>query len=102
MADVCANKISEENLGINLGLEKKAEFTGADLSIKLNLLGCDVAYFGDNAPRRDDPDISDMVWSDIPGGIYRKLFFNKDQTRLCGDIMVGDASDYSLLHTMCV
>ena len=100
MADVCAKTIAKDNLGIDLGLDKKAEFTGADLSTKLKLLGCDVASFGENAPKPDDPDISEMVWSDIPGGIYRKLFFNKDRTRLRGGIMVGDASDYSLLYTM--
>eukprot|EP00562_Extubocellulus_spinifer_P004164 CAMPEP_0178527834 /NCGR_PEP_ID=MMETSP0696-20121128/31482_1 /TAXON_ID=265572 /ORGANISM="Extubocellulus spinifer, Strain CCMP396" /LENGTH=1148 /DNA_ID=CAMNT_0020159451 /DNA_START=79 /DNA_END=3525 /DNA_ORIENTATION=+ len=100
MAEVCAKTIAEESLGVELGLEEKPAFTGADLSTKLKLLGCDVASFGDNQPKPDDEDVSEMVWDDIKGGIYRKLIFNKDRTKLRGGILVGDAGDYAQLHRL--
>eukprot|EP00567_Pseudictyota_dubia_P014320 CAMPEP_0197441104 /NCGR_PEP_ID=MMETSP1175-20131217/7454_1 /TAXON_ID=1003142 /ORGANISM="Triceratium dubium, Strain CCMP147" /LENGTH=1146 /DNA_ID=CAMNT_0042971331 /DNA_START=506 /DNA_END=3946 /DNA_ORIENTATION=- len=100
MAEVCAKTVAAESLGYDLGLDEVPEFTGADLSTKLKLLGCDVASFGETHPAEDDPDISSMVWNDAEGGIYRKLHFNKDRTKLKGGILVGDASDYSRLHTM--
>lgn len=73
-----------------------------DLSTKLKLLGCDVASFGENQPSPDDPDVSNLVWNDPLGGIYRKLIFNKAGSRLRGGILVGDASDYSKLHALAV
>mmetsp|Transcript_21805 Transcript_21805/g.64288 ORF Transcript_21805/g.64288 Transcript_21805/m.64288 type:complete len:1143 (-) Transcript_21805:240-3668(-) len=102
MADVCAKTIAADTLGYDLKLagDDRPEFTGADLSTKLKLLGCDVASFGETHPSEDDPDISSMVWNDSEGGIYRKLNFSKDRTKLKGGILVGDASDYSRLHTM--
>ena len=76
--------------------------TKTDLSTKLKLLGCDVASFGENQPSPDDPDVSNLVWNDPLGGIYRKLIFNKAGSRLRGGILVGDASDYSKLHALAV
>jgi len=100
MAGVCAKTVAEEELGIELGLNEEPAFTGADLSTKLKLLGCDVASFGENQPSPDDTDVSDLVWNDTIGGIYRKLIFNKAGTKLRGGILVGDASDYSKLHKL--
>ena len=100
MADICAKIVAEESLGLDLNLDEKPAFTGADLSTKLKLLGCDVASFGDNQPKPDDTDVSEMVWDDIPGGIYRKLIFNKDRSKLRGGILVGDAGDYTQLHRL--
>eukprot|EP00986_Skeletonema_menzelii_P003444 scaffold1049_cov152-Skeletonema_menzelii.AAC.15 len=102
MAGVCSKIIAQEELGYDLGLEEKPAFTGADLSTKLKLLGCDVASFGENQPNPDDADVSNLVWNDPIGGIYRKLIFNKAGTRLRGGILVGDASDYSKLHKLAV
>jgi nitrite reductase (NADH) large subunit len=100
MAGVCAKVVAEKELGIELGLDTVPAFTGADLSTKLKLLGCDVASFGENQPSPDDPDVSNLVWNDPLGGIYRKLIFNKAGTKLRGGILVGDASDYTKLHAL--
>ena len=102
MAGVCSKIVAEEELGLDLGLEDSPAFTGADLSTKLKLLGCDVASFGENQPPADDPDVSSLVWNDPLGGIYRKLIFNKAGTKLRGGILVGDAGDYTKLHALAV
>jgi len=102
MAGVCSKVVAQEELGYDLGLKETPAFTGADLSTKLKLLGCDVASFGENQPNPDDQDVSNLVWNDPIGGIYRKLIFNKAGTRLRGGILVGDASDYSKLHKLAV
>ena len=100
MAGVCAKIVPEKEVGIKLDLDEEPAFTGADLSTKLKLLGCDVASFGENQPPQDDPDVSNLVWNDPLGGIYRKLIFNKAGTKLRGGILVGDASDYTKLHKL--
>eukprot|EP00980_Cylindrotheca_fusiformis_P030772 scaffold25410_cov117-Cylindrotheca_fusiformis.AAC.5 len=100
MADVCS-KVVANDLGIKT-LEKLPAFTGADMSTKLKLLGCDVASFGVNQPKADDTDVQELVWNDPFLGVYRKLIFNKDGTNLRGGILVGDASDYTALHKLAV
>jgi len=100
MAEVCSKIIAQDDLGLDLDLDELPAFEGADMSTKLKLLGCDVASFGTNQPTPDDQDVSEMVWDDIQGGIYRKLIFNKDRTRLRGGILVGDAADYTQLHKL--
>lgn len=67
-------------------------FTGTDLSTKLKLMGCDVASFGDyEAPaERAVP----LTFDDTFGGVYKKLLFSLDGTKLLGGILVGDASEY--------
>lgn len=100
MASVCSKVVAKDELGINSDLEEVPSFTGADLSTKLKLLGCDVASFGEN--QADDADVSSLVWNDPLAGIYRKLIFNKDGTRLRGGVLVGDAGDYSKLHALAI
>jgi nitrite reductase (NADH) large subunit len=102
MANVCAKQVAKD-LGILTGEEEDLpSFTGADMSTKLKLLGCDVASFGVNQPKPDDTDVSELVWNDPLTGVYRKLIFNKAGTRLRGGILVGDASDYDTLHRLSV
>ena len=103
MADVAAKKIASQ-LGLATAPEEDdmPRFTGADMSTKLKLLGCDVASFGVNQPRPDDEDVSNLVWNDSVNGVYRKLIFNKAGTKLRGGILVGDASDYDTLHRLAV
>lgn len=98
MAGVAAETIAKD-LEYDLG-DIAPAFTGADLSTKLKLLGCDVASFGVNQPSPDDTDVSEMIWNDKDNGIYRKLIFNKEKTVLRGGILVGDAADYSKLHQL--
>lgn len=100
MADIAA-KCAAKDLGL-IDDNDIPEFTGADLSTKLKLLGCDVASFGVNQPKPEDEDVSEMVWNDPLNGIYRKLIFNKVGTKLRGGILVGDASDYAMLHKLAV
>lgn len=100
MAGVAAKIVAEESLGVSTEDGEKPAFTGADLSTKLKLLGCDVASFGVNQPKPDDEDVNSMVWNDPVSGIYRKLIFNKAGTKLRGGILVGDASDYTKLHKL--
>jgi nitrite reductase (NADH) large subunit len=104
MANVAAKCVADQ-LGIvpfDKDEDQRPAFTGADMSTKLKLLGCDVASFGVNQPRPDDEDVSYLTWNDPVGGVYRKLVLNKDGTKLRGGILVGDASDYDALHTLAV
>lgn len=100
MAGVAAKCVAED-LGYAINSETPA-FTGADLSTKLKLLGCDVASFGENQPQPDDTDVSELVWNDPVSRVYRKLIFNKAGTKLRGGILVGEASDYAILHRLAV
>lgn len=100
MAGVAAKAVASD-LGI-ASITELPEFTGADMSTKLKLLGCDVASFGVNQPRSDDTDVSELVWNDPVSGVYRKLILNKAGTRVRGGILVGDAADYDKLHKLAV
>ncbi len=73
-------------------------FAGTDLSTKLKLMGCDVASFGDyEAPiERATP----LVFEDPFAGVYKKLLFSLDGTRLLGGILVGDASSYGVCSVL--
>ena len=78
---------------------RDAKFTGTDLSTKLKLMGVDVASFGDY--ETSDDQTQPLVFEDPFGGIYKKLFFSFDGKRLLGGILVGDASDYGTLVSVC-
>jgi nitrite reductase (NADH) large subunit len=71
------------------------QFTGTDLSTKLKLMGVDVASFGDYEARPETA--TPLTYEDPFRGIYRKLLFDPDGTRLLGGILVGEASDYGTL-----
>jgi NAD(P)H-dependent nitrite reductase large subunit/NAD(P)H-dependent nitrite reductase small subunit len=73
-------------------------FAGADLSTKLKLMGVDVASFG----RHEAPpeEARALVYEDPFGGVYKKLLFSHDGTRLVGGVLVGDANDYSRLLSL--
>jgi len=73
----------------------KRSFAGTDLSTKLKLMGVDVASFGtyELAPEQATP----LVFEDPFAGVYKKLLFSPDGTRLLGGILVGDADDYGKL-----
>ncbi|MEO0768659.1 MAG: nitrite reductase large subunit NirB [Cyanobacteria bacterium J06649_4] len=71
------------------------QFTGADMSTKLKLLGVDVASFGDNFAKT--PGAKELAISDTVAGTYKKLVVNEDGSLLLGGILVGDASAYGTL-----
>ena len=73
-------------------------FTGTDLSTKLKLMDVDVASFGDYELGTDRA--QPLVFEDPFAGIYKKLLFDHEGTRLLGGILVGDAEDYSMLSVL--
>ncbi|MFE9253617.1 nitrite reductase large subunit NirB [Streptomyces sp. NPDC006879] len=73
------------------------QFTGADLSTKLKLLGVDVASFGD--AHGTTKGSLDVVYSDSRSGIYKKLVMASDG-RLLGGVLVGEADAYALLRPL--
>lgn len=74
------------------------EFTGADMSTKLKLLGVDVASFGDAHATTEGA--LELVYSDAVAGVYKKLVISEDGTQLLGGVLVGDASAYGVLRPM--
>jgi nitrite reductase (NADH) large subunit len=68
-------------------------FAGFDMSTKLKLLGVDVASFGDILAERTAARA--LLYEDPFRGIYKKLVFNSDGTRLIGGVLVGEASEYA-------
>jgi nitrite reductase (NADH) large subunit len=75
-----------------------AEFTGADLSAKLKLMGVDVASFGDAFG--EEQGSRAVVLRDDIARVYKRLVLNADTGRVTGGILVGDASAYQLLRLM--
>ncbi len=73
---------------------KQVEFSGADMSTKLKLMGVDVASFGDALANTD----RSIVYEDLVKGIYKKLVLNQSGDKLIGGSLVGDTSDYAQLH----
>ena len=75
-----------------------ARFAGGDLSAKLKLMGVDVASFG--AYEAAAESAAPLVLDDPFAGVYRKLVFSSDGSRLLGGVLVGDASDYAKLAAL--
>lgn len=75
-----------------------AQFSGADMSTKLKLLGVEVASFGDAHGRT--PQSKSYSWSNEPQEIYKKIVVSEDGKTLLGGVLVGDSSDYSTLLQM--
>jgi nitrite reductase (NADH) large subunit len=68
------------------------QFTGADMSTKLKLMGVDVASLGD--AHATNPDAQCCTLVDERAGVYKKLVISKDGKQLLGAVMVGEAADY--------
>ncbi|ELI3523456.1 nitrite reductase large subunit [Vibrio vulnificus] len=73
----------------------EVEFSGADMSTKLKLLGVDVASIGD--AHKATPKATEMVLHDAAAGIYKKLVVDQSGTTLLGAILIGDNQDYDVL-----
>lgn len=71
------------------------EFTGADMSTKLKLLGVDVASFGD--AHAGTPRACCYRYEDERKQFYKKLVVSEDGRRLLGGVLVGDVRDYTTL-----
>ncbi|MEJ6061801.1 nitrite reductase large subunit NirB [Aliivibrio salmonicida] len=85
MAKVAANHI----------LGKKAEFSGADMSTKLKLLGVDVASIGDVHGKTKGA--QSYTYHDEIEQIYKRLIISKDGKKIVGAVLVGDAEAYGTL-----
>ncbi|MDO3693550.1 nitrite reductase large subunit NirB [Wenyingzhuangia sp. chi5] len=70
--------------------------TSIDMSTKLKLSGIDVASFGDALNEAKESE--SIVYENKFQGIYKKINVSKDGKKLLGGILVGDASDYNMLH----
>ncbi len=81
-----------------LGDEAK-DFTGADMSTKLKLIGVDVGSFGDALGQTEN--CIPISFEDKHSGVYKRMNLSPDKKTLIGGILVGDCKDYNLLHQIC-
>lgn len=72
-----------------------SEFTGADMSTKLKLMGVDVASIGD--AHGNTPGAQSYSYIDQYNQVYKKIVVSEDNRYLLGAVLVGDASDYGTL-----
>ncbi len=79
-------------------LGQDAEFTGADMSTKLKLMGVDVASLGD--PHGKEEGSISYQFTDERKQVYKKLVVSSCGKYLLGGVMVGDASEYGTLLQM--
>jgi nitrite reductase [NAD(P)H], large subunit len=73
-----------------------ASFKGSDMSTKLKLIGTEVASFGD-ATGTTEGAIS-LVLNNHFSGTYKRINVTEDGKYLLGGILIGDASEYNMLH----
>ncbi len=74
------------------------EFTGADMSTKLKLLGVDVASIGDAQGRT--PGALSYTYLDQHKGVYKRLVVSPDNKKVLGAVMVGEVEAYGNLLQM--
>lgn len=72
-----------------------SEFTGADMSTKLKLMGVDVGSIGDAQVRT--PGALTYTYVDEPEQIYKRIVVSADKKSLLGAVLVGDNSPYDTL-----
>jgi len=85
MAKVAAQHIGGEN----------AEFTGADMSTKLKLMGVEVGSIGD-AHAKTEGSLT-YTYENQPEGVYKKIVVSADKKVLLGAVLIGDTSEYDTL-----
>ncbi|QKJ85314.1 Nitrite reductase large subunit [Paramixta manurensis] len=76
-------------------LGRENQFSGADMSAKLKLLGVDVGGIGDARGRTEGA--RSYVYLDESQSIYKRLVVSADNKTLLGAVLVGDTSDYGNL-----
>jgi nitrite reductase (NADH) large subunit len=86
MARVAADHVLGEN---------KIEFTGADMSTKLKLMGVDVASIGDAHGNTEG--CKAYTYIDEAKEIYKKIVVSEDGKLLLGAVLIGDAEEYGSL-----
>lgn len=75
-------------------------FSGFDMSTKLKMLGVDVGSFGDAFGETGGS--IPIVFQNRRNGVYKRINISEDGKYLLGGILIGDASEYHLLHQMVV
>jgi nitrite reductase (NADH) large subunit len=85
MAKVAAKHISGE----------EGEFTGADMSTKLKLMGVEVGSIGD-AHGKTEGSLT-YTYENQPEGVYKKIVVSADKKTLLGAVLIGDTSEYDTL-----
>ncbi|MGO4379079.1 nitrite reductase large subunit NirB [Pseudoduganella sp. RAF53_2] len=75
-----------------------AEFSGADMSTKLKLMGVDVASIGD--PHAKAEGCRSYQFTDERKQVYKKIVVSDCGKYLLGGVMIGDASEYGTLLQM--
>jgi len=71
------------------------QFTGADMSTKLKLMGMDVGSIGDAHARTAGA--QSYTYYNGPDDIYKKIVVSADGKTLIGAVLVGDTSEYDSL-----
>ena len=79
---------------------KMAEFTGADMSTKLKLMGVDVASIGDAHAKTQGALV--YTYQNGDSAVYKRLVVSQDKKFLLGAVLVGDASGYGTLLQYCL
>ncbi|GAA6151771.1 nitrite reductase large subunit NirB [Pseudoteredinibacter isoporae] len=87
MAKVVAKRLLEEG--------SEEQFSGADMSTKLKLMGVDVGSIGD--AHATTPGAQTYTYENQPLGIYKKIVVSEDRKTLLGAVLVGDCGDYDTL-----
>ncbi|KAF9944277.1 hypothetical protein BGZ72_002582, partial [Mortierella alpina] len=99
MAEVVARNLTRDVSSKGLGkAHQPRQFTTADMSTKLKLLGVHVASFGDYFANSKDTQA--LTYRDPFDVVYKKYIFTKDGKHLLGGMMVGDTTDYGKLLGM--
>ena len=86
MAQVACDHITEQ---------QESEFSGADMSTKLKLMGVDVASIGD--AHSTTPECRNYTYVNEREQVYKKLVVSSDDKYLLGAVLIGDASEYGTL-----
>lgn len=79
-----------------LGETKTVMPADIDMSTKLKLIGVDVASFGEPFMPADKG--HSILFEDKTKFLYKRINVSHDGKKLLGGILVGDASDYNMLH----
>ncbi|AUP77682.1 nitrite reductase large subunit NirB [Flavivirga eckloniae] len=88
MADVAVNQI--------IGNADVVMAEDIDMSTKLKLIGVDVASYGE--PFMPVEKGYSIVFENKTKNMYKRINVSHDGKKLLGGILVGDASDYNMLH----
>ena len=88
-------KVAAKHIGGLTNDGELAEFTGADMSTKLKLMGVEVGSIGD-AHGKTQGSLT-YTYENQPEGVYKKIVVSSDKKLLLGAVLIGDTSEYDTL-----